>query len=425
MQELRIFFMTSNDGFEIGLHPITDESADLFNSLMQCFGEVVDGVLNIKAEQQASKDIKSKIQAFTDNFAPRFPHLNKLNKKISDLKEDEYFLVLRGLPQDTKIKHQLEVYLNFINEKKGQEFTADDFQAELEQSGDFLSDLLHNYNIDQPRTDRKTIIGNKKKSDRICRFCGKGLKDGVTFSKVAHAISEGLGNKNIILADECDSCNEYFGNEIEPQLITHLDIYRAFLGIKGKNGLPTITYKNAIITHQDDVPTLITQDIEKISDEEFIVTLHTKNKFNPLKLYKALVKISLSTINSNSIHDFKTTFEWLTSPDITPVELPKIARSVIHSGFSKHPEITNYIRKSDDQTLPHLFSEFRIGSFVYVFIVPFSEKDNLKFVAPNEFEAFWNRLEHYAAVKNWRFDRIDSASDITITEKIHIKKSTK
>lgn len=422
MDALRIFFMTSNDGMELALQPITDESAELFNNLMQCFGELKDGCLNVKAEQQANKETKEKLEKFTDEFSPRLPALKKFNKKISDLKDDEYFLILQALPADTESKNQLEIYLNFINKKKGHNFTEEEFKAELEQAQKIFPDLLNNYNIDQIRTDRRTIIGTKNKSNRVCRFCEKCISDGATFRKVAHAISEGLGNKYIILADECDSCNEYFGKNIEPQLITHLDIYRAFLGIKGKNGLPTITFKNGKITHSDEMAVIITQDFEKISDEEFILTLKTNNKFNPLKLYKALVKIALSTIRSDVMHDFRATYEWLSSVEGAAVELPKIARCVLHSGFTKHPEITNYVRKSDDHSLPHLFSEFRIGSFLYVFIVPFSKKDQLQFVVPAEYENFWNRLEHYAAVKTWRFDRFDTSADIAITERIHIKK---
>lgn len=422
MNALRIFFMTSNDGMEIALQPITDESAELFNNLMQCFGELKDGCLNIKAEQQANKETKEKLEKISDEFSPQLPALKNLSKKISDLKEDEYFLILQALPTDTKSKHQLEIYLNFINKKKGQNFTGEEFKAELDRAQEMFLDLLDNYNIDQPRTDRRTIIGTKNKSSRICRFCEKGISDGATFRKVAHAISEGLGNKNIILADECDSCNEYFGKEIEPQLITHLDIYRAFLGIKGKKGLPTITFKNGKITHNDEMAVVITRDFEKISDEEFVVMLETNNKFNPLKLYKALVKIALSTISSDVMHHFRTTYEWLSSDKGATVELPKIARCVLHSGFTKHPEITNYVRKSDDYSLPHLFSEFRIGSFLYVFIVPFSKKDQLQFVDPAEYESFWNRLEHYATVKTWKFDRLDTSVDIAITERIHIKK---
>ncbi|MEX6156050.1 HNH endonuclease [Providencia hangzhouensis] len=36
-----------------------------------------------------------------------------------------------------------------------------------------------------------------------------------SFNKEAHAISEALGNKSIILNEECDNCNEFFDKNIE------------------------------------------------------------------------------------------------------------------------------------------------------------------------------------------------------------------
>src|SRR5690606_1559516 len=113
------------------------------------------------------------------------------------------------------------------------------------------------YNINIPRNDRKTIIGNAKKENRCCRFCNKTLSEGATFRNVAHAIPEGLGNKNIILGDECDDCNEFFGNDIEPSLIEHLDIYRVFLGVKGKSGTPKIKYKNGHMQVENNMPIVV------------------------------------------------------------------------------------------------------------------------------------------------------------------------
>lgn len=422
MDAFRVFFMTSSDGMEINVDSITDEGAKLFYSLMQCFGELKDGKLYLKAEQQANKQTKERLERFSEEFSLQLPALKRLNKKISCLAEDEYFLILGGLPTDTKVKHQLEIYLSVLNRNKGQEVVEEEFLAELEKAQSVFPTLLDNYNINQPRTDRRTIIGSRNKSSRVCRFCEKGISDGATFRKVAHAIPEGIGNKNIILADECDDCNEYFGKEIEPHLVRHLDIYRAFLGVKGKNGLPTITYNNGKITHKDEMAVIVTQDFEKVSEEEFIVTLKSNKKFSPLKFYKALVKIALSTVSSDVIHDFRDTCEWLSSLGEEAVDLPRIASCVLHAGFSTHPQVTNYIRKNDDHNLPYFFSEFRIGSFVYVFIVPFSKKDKLQFLEVGEYEGFWGRLEHYAAVKTWRFDIVDTAADITITERIHIKK---
>lgn len=44
------------------------------------------------------------------------------------------------------------------------------------------------------------------------------------FAAVRHAIPEGLGNKNIILDDGCDECNEFFGNN---EYFMHFNIAQA------------------------------------------------------------------------------------------------------------------------------------------------------------------------------------------------------
>lgn len=55
----------------------------------------------------------------------------------------------------------------------------------------------------------KVHIGEPQRDKRVCRFCGRSMPD-VKFKKVAHALSESIGNKHIINNEECDSCNENF-----------------------------------------------------------------------------------------------------------------------------------------------------------------------------------------------------------------------
>ena len=64
--------------------------------------------------------------------------------------------------------------------------------------------ILTNYNICEFGTKR-IHIGEQNKEKRICRFCNN-KSENVTFKNKAHAISEALGNKTIILNEECDNC---------------------------------------------------------------------------------------------------------------------------------------------------------------------------------------------------------------------------
>lgn len=425
MDKYSICFMTDGDGFVIDLQPANDETGAVYLELLTCFGDMKENCLNISSEQKVTKELKSKVADFVDRYAGTHPVLNRLKSKIINLSSDEYFLVLQSMPTDTSEKLKLETYISTLNEVGSTEKLKSKFEEKMKVLDDFSGGVTSKYNLGIPRTDRRTIIGNAKKENRCCRFCNKVMKDGATFKKVAHAIPEGLGNKNIILGDECDDCNEFFGKNVEPSLIEHLDIYRVFLGVKGKSGTPKIKYKNGQMQVEDNMPVVASQNIEKVSDKEIKVHLESSKKFTPAKLYKALCKITLSTIDEEHIADLKQTVEWMTRDDNQELCLPKVAVNVIHNGFSKAPQVVNYVRKVDDTDIPHVVSEFRIGSFVYVYIIPFSEKDTANFADSKNYQTFWDTFKHYRMASGWRFDCLDSVKEVSINETIRLVQSEK
>jgi len=68
-----------------------------------------------------------------------------------------------------------------------------------------------------------------------CLFCNK---EG-PFSRPEHIIPEALGNNDLILVEEvCDTCNQYFGTEIEKFVLgkTPFAFWRTYLGIRKKKG---------------------------------------------------------------------------------------------------------------------------------------------------------------------------------------------
>lgn len=78
------------------------------------------------------------------------------------------------------------------------------------------SDTSVKYTIrlfDLVKSSRKIYIGQKDAPKR-CRFCGK-VMDSSHFSKEAYTISISLENTKFICADECNECNEQFGNRLE------------------------------------------------------------------------------------------------------------------------------------------------------------------------------------------------------------------
>lgn len=420
MHDLKISIMTIDDGFEVVISPHVNERNKLFIELLSCFGGFEGNTLKVKAEQKATSELKQKIAEYAKAYSAIAPILNRLNSNVSKIPENHFFLVLSETPTDTALKYRLETYLKLLNELGEEQVTKEEFESEIKSKEDIFGELLESYNIHQPRNDRRTIIGNTRKDDRTCRFCGNNRGGGATFSKVAHAIPEALGNKNIIIADECDECNEFFGNSIEPGLIEYFDIYRAFLGVKGKNGAPTINYKNGKITHKDGMAIVIAEKINGTPEQGLTVNLRSSKKVTPINIYKALCKITLSTIDEQELGWLGKTIRWLRYGEIISKKVPKVAVNIVHAGFAVQPTITNYVRKNDNMGLPHLVSEFRIGSFVYVYTVPYSGKDEIDFSKQSEFDGYWTKFKHYNQVPGWSFHSFEGVSEVAVNEKIRM-----
>lgn len=72
---------------------------------------------------------------------------------------------------------------------------------------------------------------NIPKTQRRCIFCGSST---AKFSKVAHAISETVGNKSLVSHFECDECNKEFGEKLEDNLGKYMLPYKIITQVFGK-----------------------------------------------------------------------------------------------------------------------------------------------------------------------------------------------
>lgn len=93
-------------------------------------------------------------------------------------------------------------------------------------------------NIDQ-KGDVETHGQRVEKEKRRCLFCGRAMPE-VKFTKVAHAVSETMGNKSLFSHFECNQCNEAFGELFEDSLGKYLLPFKIVSQIYGK--------KNRLIT---------------------------------------------------------------------------------------------------------------------------------------------------------------------------------
>jgi hypothetical protein len=159
--------------------------------------------------QKNSPEVRRKIESFNDKYKNKLPQLNKVPAFFRKLKEGEQFFFLPDLGK-TIDTIKLYDFLRAVDEGK----TFDEISG---QTAEIFDDLLKKYQI-RVLGDKRISIGEPIKSKRVCRFCNN-KKPKITFNNKAHAISEGLGNKTIVLYDECDSCNTGFSRTIEPDII--------------------------------------------------------------------------------------------------------------------------------------------------------------------------------------------------------------
>ncbi|WP_024850881.1 HNH endonuclease [Hydrogenovibrio kuenenii] len=387
---------------------------------LQCFEmEVVSSdhkEYSVQSFQKASVGIKTKLSSFVNQYSNVRPELNRLNTQVKNLSDNQYFVLLPSEPNGSKLKLYFEIYLDYLNKGYDKEEALILVEKEVSRMWDGKK-VLQKYDFYIPRTDKRVVLGNRNKDARCCRFCKKGLSEGVMFTKIAHAIPEALGNKTLILGDECDECNRYFGDEIEPALVQYLDLYRATNGIKGKKGHPKVVFDNCHIQYTENGTFIIVNDetaLKKAGDE-FTLVLKKQQNISPKKIYKALCKITLSTLHEEDISSLTDTVRWLRFNEFSFATLPKIMIGVTENEFFEEPRITNYIRIEECCDLPFIASELRVGSLIFLYMIPFSDRDVNSFSDDEEYQVFLDVFDS--------LNRLDGKflSFVEITEEYNIK----
>jgi hypothetical protein len=277
-----------------------------------------------------------------------------------------------------------------------------------------FGELFDNYDIKVFCEQTRNKIGESDKLKRICRFCNKKATE-TTFKKVAHTISEALGNKKIITNDECDKCNEKFGTGIENDLILYLDLYRNIFAIKGKNGIPKLKGRNfeieTIITDESKKETKIKQFLtdDELNDpnhNDFQLKCETNQKFTAQNVYKTLTKYALGVIEKADLNNFTETIEWVNGNNNID-NLPKVAIFTSYELFLKHPQITVYLRKNGNTNLPYAVAEFGFTFLRFVYIIPATNKDSTDFTEDDNYNKFWEFFKHYSSQQNWAFKSLN------------------
>lgn len=356
--------------------------------------------IHIKSPQQNTPILRERVNEFIENFKDLDIRIFKLRDYFKKLKEGEYFIIFNRESMTTEQQNQK--IKSLISLKTG--ISVEEMQKQMDE---FFGELLKTYAIQPFDGKTKISIGEPIKSKRVCRFCNNN-RENVSFKKKAHAISESLGNKKIILNEECDECNIKFGLPpgIENSLITFLKFCSVFFGIKGSNGIPEIKGKNFGMSNKERIEIKynnIDDDNDLVKEESFIkmkARLDTFDNIVMQGIYKTLCKYLLSVVDSSILPKFQNTIDWING-NVSITKLPKVKVLSSYDSFNKHPSLVVYLRQDENTVLPYAVGELHYVFMTFVFIVPLTTSDDKDFTDRDDFDIYWNFFKHYSKKNGW------------------------
>lgn len=372
---------------------------------LMIIGDVDTKTFNITVNplQVMSKEKKAELGQFIGKSLKVVPVLSELRQWIKTVENDETIFITSG---EIDKNYENEILFHLMKEN------TPDFNIDAHNSAKELqSQIEDNYNISF-FNEKKAPIGEFDKSKRICIFCGKKVEDGVTFKKKAHAISESLGNKHLIQNEECDQCNEMFGNTFEEDISNFFLPYRVMYGVTGKKGIPKQKYHPTVNFSNEKGDFIVESSLENEFDEttEYpkVIQVPIAQEVCLQGIYKSFVKYFVALKGNNIRNEIETITQWLNGAFEWDNKLPVIASRIEYGLFAKEPWIVCYTRSSDDTKLPKYVLEFHTLMFCYVVIIPFIEDSETNFSDTSSYNYFWERMPHYNKASDWNFMNFDS-----------------
>lgn len=449
MNNFQFLFFRGKHELSLCIESEEDLSAFILD-ISLCFAtsvNPVDNQLSISCRQKSSPNLRKRISVFVDLYKEVDPKVHKIRSFIENIPDGEHFFFIPGV-KDLSSDAQLLATVELMALDEGQ-----DPDKALAAFKNHLGPFFEHFEIDGRITDKKTSIGEPLKKNRICRFCGNTrvmpnsnstAKITTTFKQEAHAISEALGNKTIILNEECDACNRFFAETCEKHIYTYLRCLGTLFKVKNKdNTVSSIKGKNFQITYLSEAKKnqiregksskstesidansmserLSPEALQTLSTLDFCISytldegerastgsppenlpLKFNEKLSLQEVYKALVKFALSVMEAKNLKGFEKTVEWI-SGDRQVTQLPKIAILHSYASFTRGAELTIYRRTSNDGTLPLAIGEFQFTFQKIVFIIPSFNEAESSFTNETEYARYWD-FSFFKSVQGWSF----------------------
>lgn len=414
MFEYTIKFLATTSSLEITFSSSKEPIEEVISELIYIFLKKDDSSNEtvVSAIQKNTLEIRQQLDIVIQKFKSKYPEMNRITAFFRKLPDECFFIFLPNTKLSSMEKIKLYSYLKAKHD-------GSNFDEDYKQIKDLYENFLENYSVALVGPNRESI-GNPDKKSRVCRFC-KNKNSPVTFNSKAHAISEALGNKTIILYDECDECNNKFSRNVEPDIIVYLSLFRTIYNIKGKGGSKQFKGSNFELKEEDSLLLTLTNGL-KSETLPFSIELNTNESIAFQNIYKCLAKYFLSVIEDRYLCHFSQTIDWINN-DTDIKQLPLISELISYNSFDKQPKLSVYIRQNNDTRLPFAVGEFHFACKIFVFILPLSNKDDRDFTTDEDFHYYWNAFKHLNSLNDWSFIDYSSSAAKKFSLKLNIELS--
>lgn len=283
--------------------------------------------------------------------------ISSFYKTLLAVEDDELFFIYRVVYTfpSQRLRYKIFNELSYINEGKSKEDADEWFDK-------YAATFFNEYEV---RYYRHKKVGELERSKRVCRFCGRKIPD-TTFDKDAHTVPESIGgNKNLICYEECDNCNQSFGEGIERNLYQWFDFRRSIHQVRKKSGGVPKAYGRNYVVEDNNVNIILDKN----------TTMETKligaGTVTLQGIYRALCKIAIDLIDTEYLDQLKTTIKWIRFGRPKSSHYPQIAQ--MH-GLCEVKEPAMYIcsriNRRDADNAPLHFCILRIFDLAFLYVLP-------------------------------------------------------
>lgn len=313
------------------------------------------------------------------------PSILRFTHYFRKLQYGDFFFMLTDNDEDIMHNAALYAMSNYIQNKRA-------IKESIKSYKTLFAQLSSKYNIYSfGKKGVKEYVGEKQKTKRVCRFCGKSLPD-VSFNQIAHAVGDSLGNHRLFCYEECDSCNGRL-SKIEQDLTSMMDVRRSVFGVKSKKKeIPEVEGDNFCIRRfgSDDIKMYLKEEAlppNYKSNPIFKIRLENSKLMTNVNFYRALVKIAVDLLPSEYIPHLRNTIAWINGNlgiPKTPSCLFKMLPKAV-----PHPYVDIYVSRFPENGHPFITVVLTVLDTAYMYIVPEVDYDKGLFVSDDTIKNHW------------------------------------